>query len=617
MPHENTVGGVFSEDDDVTALDNKEKLDRLKKQVAKGKAVNRNLIDLPENELILKFNNAKQNKTFTGTYDEFLDDFALKTEAANIVKNTVPNYSFVGSFVRTSRLLPVGNFMSFPSEMIRTSGNIIEQGLREMRHKPAAGVKIKGSNIGSTVTEILEDGTERVVKNNAIETGSYGVGIKRLLGMAAFSTAAPVALTEGAKALYDVSEEELQALRRFVPEWSKNSTLIPTRSEDGDLRYTDFSHTNAYDVINRPFRTVINSIQEGTLTDEQILEGFAGGLYEASAEIMNPFLSESIWTEASADIFLRNGRTEDGRRLYTDQTSLGDKISIINSHLIKALAPNMKPYTRVVQALTETPTERGEEYDVGPEIAGFMGLRAIKVNPLRSMDFKISEYQRGIRNSRREFTGGKFGVLKGGQVKPNDIIIQFAKSNNARFGVQQNMFLDLSAAEILGVNRNDLQRTFKERALSNESFRNLRNAKFDAYSPSEDIENKFRETARDLGGVDPYRIVKPIIQRMIRDMNRVSLRNQLLFNVDDRIFRSEGSPRDGEEPNNSGPLDINNYLLDEIETPPLPPQPMPNAQVLQPQAPGNIMASGLTPIENALLSEEEKMIKLRQRGMIT
>ena len=625
-------GKYVAEDDTFKITNYVVELDRLKKQVAKGKAVNRNLIDLPENELILKFNNAKQNKTFTGTYDEFLDDFALKTEAANIVKNTVPNYSFVGSFVRTSRLLPVGNFMSFPSEMIRTSGNIIEQGLREMRHKPAAGIKVKGSNIGSTVTEqvlekIIDPRTgaisygkvisERVVKNNAIETGSYGVGIKRLLGMAAFSTAAPVALTEGAKALYDVSEEELQALRRFVPEWSKNSTLIPTRSEDGDLRYTDFSHTNAYDVINRPFRTVINNIQEGTLTDEQILEGFAGGLYEASAEIMNPFLSESIWTEASADIFLRNGRTEDGRRLYTDQTSLGDKISIINSHLIKALAPNMKPYTRVVQALTETPTERGEEYDVGPEIAGFMGLRAIKVNPLRSMDFKISEYQRGIRNSRREFTGGKFGVLKGGQVKPNDIIIQFAKSNNARFGVQQNMFLDLSAAEILGVNRNDLQRTFKERALSNESFRNLRNAKFDAYSPSEDIENKFRETARDLGGANPYRIVKPIIRRMIRDMNRVSLRNQLLFNVDDRIFRSEGSPRDGEEPNNSGPLDINNYLLDEIETPPLPPQPMPNAQVLQPQAPGNIMASGLTPIENALLSEEEKMIKLRQRGMIT
>jgi hypothetical protein len=32
---------------------------------------------------------------------------------------------------------------------------------------------------------------------------------------------------EGAKALYDVTEDELKALRQFVPEWSKNSTLIP------------------------------------------------------------------------------------------------------------------------------------------------------------------------------------------------------------------------------------------------------------------------------------------------------------------------------------------------------------------------------------------------------
>ena len=35
-----------------------------------------------------------------------------------------------------------------------------------------------------------------------------------------------------------------------------------------------------------------------------------------------------------------------------------------------------------------------------------MGLRAIKVDPLASMGFKISEYQSGIRDARREFTGG-------------------------------------------------------------------------------------------------------------------------------------------------------------------------------------------------------------------
>ena len=50
---------------------------------------------------------------------------------------------------------------------------------------------------------------------------------------------------------------------------------------------------------------------------------------------------------------------------------------------------------------------------------------------------------------------------------------------------------------------------------------------------------------------------------------------------------------------------------------PLPPQPQPNPQVvssMQQQTP-NVMQSGLTPTEGALLSEEEKMIKLRQRGL--
>ncbi len=42
----------------------------------------------------------------------------IKQEAANIVKNTVPNYAYVGSAVKTARILPIGNFMSFPSEIL-------------------------------------------------------------------------------------------------------------------------------------------------------------------------------------------------------------------------------------------------------------------------------------------------------------------------------------------------------------------------------------------------------------------------------------------------------------------------------------------------------------------
>ena len=66
-------------------------------------------------------------------------------------------------------------------------------------------------------------------------------------------------------------------------------------------------------------------------------------------------------------------------------------------------------------------------------------------------------------------------------------------------------------------------------------------------------------------------------------------------------------------------IDIDYYkealpVLDNTPTqvPPLPQQPMPNVQAsVQP----NITQSGLTPVESALLSQEEQLIRLRQRGL--
>ena len=57
----------------------------------------------------------------------------LKEEAADIVRNTVPNYAYVSDTVRALRVSPVGNFMSFPSEIMRTGTNIVRRSLREMR----------------------------------------------------------------------------------------------------------------------------------------------------------------------------------------------------------------------------------------------------------------------------------------------------------------------------------------------------------------------------------------------------------------------------------------------------------------------------------------------------
>ena len=72
-------------------------------------------------------------------------------------------------------------------------------------------------------------------------------------------------------------------------------------------------------------------------------------------------------------------------------------------------------------------------------------------------------------------------------------------------------------------------------------------------------------------------------------------------------------------------INLNNFIInpekylikDPRETsmvPPLPEQPQPNPAVVQ--TPPPVTQTGLTMAEQALLSEEEKMIKLRDRGLV-
>jgi hypothetical protein len=507
----------------------------------------------------------------------------LKKEASNIVKNTVPNYAYVGSFVKTARLLPIGNFMSFPSEIIRTTTGIAEQGLKELKHsKPV---------VGSNVTPMVYEVGKGFVKNDNV---MYRTGLRRIAGMAGTLTAVPVAVTEGAKALYDVTEDEINALRQFVPEWSKNSTLVPIRDDDGNLRYIDFSHSNAYDLIARPFNTLFNNIMEGKQDGDTLLKGFLNGVSEAGGEVMNPFISESIWTEAATDIIVRGGRTKDGKVLYTDQTPSSEKAKILFLHLGETLTPSYKQFQRVGQAALDIPTKRGEQLEIDYELAGFMGLRPIKVDPLDTMGFKISEYQNGIRNARTEFTGGYFGLLSGGKVTPNEIIKKYVASNVARFNVQKEMFKNINAAEILGVQGDALLREFRERQLSPATFSNLKNGRFEPYFPSIDIQNKFKENADKIGQSNPFIDAVSVLREIQKEMQQTPLSDSLGINIENYLFEEE-------------PL---------IQTSPLPIQSMPNASILTPpQQVAGLQNNGLTPIESALLSPEEQRMRLKQRGL--
>ena len=48
----------------------------------------------------------------------------LERKAAQIIQDTMPNYDKVPNGVKAFRYLPIGSFVSFPAEIVRTSGHM-------------------------------------------------------------------------------------------------------------------------------------------------------------------------------------------------------------------------------------------------------------------------------------------------------------------------------------------------------------------------------------------------------------------------------------------------------------------------------------------------------------
>ena len=60
------------------------------------------------------------------------NDQYLKEASAELVRNNIPNYAYVSEFIKGLRKLPVGNFVAFPAEIMRTGTNIVSSALDEI-----------------------------------------------------------------------------------------------------------------------------------------------------------------------------------------------------------------------------------------------------------------------------------------------------------------------------------------------------------------------------------------------------------------------------------------------------------------------------------------------------
>jgi hypothetical protein len=314
-------------------------------------------------------------------------------------------------------------------------------------------------------------------------------------------------------------------------------------------------------------------------------------------KVLEPFFSESIWFGAVADVMIRNGIKDNGSPVWNPEDSIMTKWSKSTQHVAYTLSPGSLPQVRRLITAIQGKTQSGINYEVPDELLGFVGFRKVPLDLERNFDFKIAEFIESKRGEARKILED----LRTGDpiTDPNLVIRQYFEANKSYYEDMSKLRRVYDAVKTLGMRDAKVEEIFGERNQL-PLYNDIENNAFFPLLVSKGMIQSTEDLADDknIPKIFTERVMRQI-EKMENDMQRLKLNKD--FN-----------------------LDINNYLLknvntSELQTPPLPkevtetavnPNVINSGQVAQ-------LNNGLTMAENALLSDEEKMIKLKQRGMLT
>ena len=383
--------------------------------------------------------------------------------------------------IKELRKLPIGNYFSFPAEMVRTSFHIVRQ----------AGKEIASGNA--------------VLRNR---------GIKRGAGFSAVGLLGAEGLNELTKAISSVTEEEEEALRQLSPyTFKKNSSMIYYRDEDGNLLTNDFSYVDPYDTIKRPFVTLLHELADGKRTEKDFTDSLVDATSEAAYEFFRPFIEEALLTEATVDITFRQGRTKEGYLIpgWTEgevgELSVDERVGNIMAsfkHVYASLAPGFLAQVPKIRK-ARTGEERdwlnafagakpgSREYDLQAEIlANMTGIRWTPVDLEKQLKQQASRYTSRVADVRTNFKRNSIGASK----TMDHFVTSYRVANEKRYRHWKDLTLAFESAQRLGLDPVTAERYLKENGISTKDLEYIRLNKFRPFEPSDQNYKDFQSENR-------------------------------------------------------------------------------------------------------------------------
>lgn len=280
--------------------------------------------------------------------------------AAERIQNTYPTYSRVGKAgAWLSRFPLAGTFVSFPAEVIRTTGNMM---------------KLAASEIKSDNPKIREMGAKRIVGMSLASGGMF-------------------ALSALSAAMFGVTDDEEEALRDLAPPWQKNSTFIYAgRDSDNNLRYFDMSFLDPYAYWKRPI--------EAMMRDQPVNEAIASSL----SDMVSPFLGTDISTGKILEVV--SNKKQSGGQVYKENDTAIRKSADIAGHLALGLAPGaVNNAWRIGMAATDVKRSTGKPYSLSDEMLALAGFRSSTFDPKVGLYYRTFDFNSAIAEARKELSG--------------------------------------------------------------------------------------------------------------------------------------------------------------------------------------------------------------------
>jgi len=364
---------------------------------------------------------------------------------AERVKNTRATYSRVPRVVKALRLQPIfGNFMSWPSEMLRIIPNTLRY----------AGEDLK-------------------------TPGMRRYGFERLIGVLA-ATTATVAITRLGMWATGFNDRKMQALRRFVAPYQKNATLMPTGSDGKDVGYVDISYTDPYEVFKGPAFAVAT----GRDPEESILN--------ATKDFLESYIGPSILANSIASAIY--GKTPQGRSIRNPQdTTIDQTLSTINYLLRQNEPATVSQFRRIGYALTGQPdttvSKYGRIYKPSEELSALFGIRPQSINVSKALESKASRFNTDMADVGRIFTE-TYGAV--GNVPEAKVREQFAKMENRRKIMFDEANKDFHAAMLLGLSRSEAISAMRAGGMGVDNASAIANNKYRDYKISKSLTKSMR-----------------------------------------------------------------------------------------------------------------------------